>query len=162
MSDCNENVRLDAYHDGELSPDEAHRVEAHVGQCAACAADLRQRRRLSALLGGAGADIPDLRPIKLAQVHRTIDAEGNPVILRLVRRMTSVAAAVLVAGTVWLVSTSGSGTAAPVGVSSDAVTVADWELPALAPNAVAATEMATAGGDAQFAQFVVSDLSRGQ
>ena len=163
MSDCNENIRLGAYHDGELTPDEAARVEAHVRDCPACAEELRALRQISGLFAaGAGLDVPELRPMKLAQVHRAIDAEGNIGLLRLVRQLTGVAAAILVGGTVWLVSTSGAGPVAPAGVSADAVSVADWEIPAMAPNAAAATENAAAGGDVQFAQFVVSDLSRGQ
>lgn len=44
---------IQAYVDGEVSPAERSRVEAHVDQCAACAGALRETRQLTALLAGA-------------------------------------------------------------------------------------------------------------
>ncbi len=47
---CSEvQERLSAYHDSELSPDEAAHVSAHVEECSSCAAALASFERLSAL-----------------------------------------------------------------------------------------------------------------
>ena len=48
---------LDDYYDNELAPAARRRVEAHLDGCAACRAELEQRRRLSGLL--AEYDVPD-------------------------------------------------------------------------------------------------------
>ena len=47
MVDCKNRVRLDAYHDGELSPAERSDVEAHLRDCQSCAAELAAMRRMS-------------------------------------------------------------------------------------------------------------------
>jgi hypothetical protein len=48
MVDCGNQVRLDAYHDGELSPAERCGVEAHLRDCPSCAAELAAMRGMSA------------------------------------------------------------------------------------------------------------------
>ena len=96
MVDCENRVRLDAYHDGELSPAERSVVEAHLRDCTSCAADLAAIRRVS----GAFADTTLREPSheQLLQLARSVRAEPSDarMLLRLFRG-TAVAAAVLLA-----------------------------------------------------------------
>jgi anti-sigma factor RsiW len=97
MVDCDKPVRLDAYHDGELSPAERAEVEAHLRECPACAAELAAIRAMS----GAFADAAPPEPSReqLMQVARAVRAEPSDarLLLRLFRG-AAVAAAVLLAG----------------------------------------------------------------
>jgi anti-sigma factor RsiW len=96
MVDCEDRVRLDAYHDGELSPAERSDVEAHLRDCPSCAAELAAMRRMS----GAFADTAPPEPShgQLLQLARSVRAEPSDarMLLRLFRA-TAVAAAVLLA-----------------------------------------------------------------
>lgn len=96
MVDCGNPVRLDAYHDGELSPAERSDVEAHLRDCPSCAAELAAIRRMS----GAFADYAPREPSheQLLQLARGVRAEPSDarMLLRLLRA-TAVAAAVLLA-----------------------------------------------------------------
>jgi anti-sigma factor RsiW len=98
MVDCENRVRLDAYHDGELSPAERSDVEAHLRDCPSCAAELAAIRRTS----GAFADTTPREPSheQLLQLARSVRVESSDarMLLRLFRR-TAVAAAVLLACT---------------------------------------------------------------
>ena len=96
MVDCENRIRLDAYHDGELSPAERSDVEAHLRDCPSCAAHLAAIRRVS----GAFADTTPREPSheQLLQLARSVRAERSDarMLLRLFRG-TAVAAAVLLA-----------------------------------------------------------------
>src|SRR5215212_9376031 len=96
MVDCENHVRLDAYHDGELSPAERSAVEAHLRDCPSCAAELAAMRGMS----GAFADATPREPSdeELLELARSVRAEPSDarMLLRLFRR-TAVAAAVLIA-----------------------------------------------------------------
>jgi len=96
MADCENQVRLDAYHDGELSPAERSDVEAHLRDCPSCAAELAAVRRMS----GAFAATPPREPSheQLLQLARNVRVESSDarMLLRLFRG-TAVAAAVLLA-----------------------------------------------------------------
>ena len=96
MVDCENRVRLDAYHDGELSPAERSGVEAHLRECPSCAAELAAMRRVS----GAFADTSPREPSheQLVQLARSVRAEPSDarMLLRLFRG-TAVAAALLLA-----------------------------------------------------------------
>ena len=105
MLDCENQVRLSAYHDGELSLVERASVEAHLRDCPSCAAELAAIRRMS----GAFADTSPREPSheQLLELARSVRAEPSDarMLLRLFRA-TSVAAAVLLgcalAATVYL------------------------------------------------------------
>lgn len=98
MVDCQERVRLDAYHDGELTPAERSDVESHLRGCSSCVAELAATRRTS----GAFAAVAPREPSReqLVQLARSVRSELSDarVLLRLFRR-TAVAAAVLLACT---------------------------------------------------------------
>ena len=103
MVDCGNPVRLDAYHDGELSPAERADVEAHVRDCPPCAAELAAIRRLSAAFAEAPPREPsDAQLMRLARGVRAERYGAEPsderMLLRLFRA-TAVAAAVLLACT---------------------------------------------------------------
>jgi anti-sigma factor RsiW len=96
MVDCENQLRLDAYHDGELSPAERLAVEAHLRDCPSCAAGLAAIRKMS----GAFADTPPREPSheQLLQLVRSVRVESSDsrMLLRLFR-VTAVAAVVLLA-----------------------------------------------------------------
>ena len=96
MVDCENPVRLDAYHDGELSPAQRSDVEAHLRDCPSCAAELAAIRRVS----GAFAQTPPPQPSheQLLQLARSVRADpyDGRMFLRLFRG-TAVAATVLLA-----------------------------------------------------------------
>jgi anti-sigma factor RsiW len=148
MTPCDCTIRLSAYHDGELHAPEAAAFEQHVIDCPACQRELRQYRRLSLILGRAEA--PEPPATMVASIKRQLEWEGNPVLLHLARRMTGVAAAVLVAGALWLVTANASSNAAPIPVH-------DWEAAAVSPTADASQQNTT---DVQLAEWIETDLSR--
>jgi anti-sigma factor RsiW len=98
MVDCEHRVRLDAYHDGELSPAERSNVEAHLRDCPSCAAGLAAMRRMS----GAFADTSPREPSheQLLRLARSVRAAGPSADARMLLRLfrgTAIAAAVLLA-----------------------------------------------------------------
>jgi anti-sigma factor RsiW len=96
MVDCENRVRLDAYHDGELSPAERSDVEAHLRDCPSCAAELAAMRRISV----AFADEAPREPSHelLSELVRGVRAEPSDARMLLgLFRGTAVAAAVLLA-----------------------------------------------------------------
>ena len=96
MVDCENLVRLDAYHDGELSPAERTDVEAHLRDCPSCAAELTAMRRMSAGFSAAPPRGPSHE--QLVWLARSVRAEPPEarMLLRLFRG-TAVAAAVVLA-----------------------------------------------------------------
>lgn len=95
MVDCENQVRLDAYHDGELSPAERLIVEAHLRDCPVCAAELAAIRRMSRAFAGAETTQPSHE--QLLQLARSVRAEPSDdrMLLRLFRRIAIAAAALL-------------------------------------------------------------------
>lgn len=96
MVDCENRVRLDAHHDGELSPAERADVEAHLRDCPSCAAELAAMRRMSGTFADTGPREPSHE--QLLQLARSVRAAPSDarMLLRLFRG-TAVAAAVLLA-----------------------------------------------------------------
>ncbi|HWB54505.1 MAG TPA: zf-HC2 domain-containing protein [Tepidisphaeraceae bacterium] len=148
METCDWTTRLSAYHDGELSADDAAAVEQHIAQCPACQHELRQYRRLSLILGQT--EMPNPSSAVVASIKRQLQWEGNPMLLRLARQLTGVAAAVLVGGALWLITANTSSSAAPIPVH-------DWEAAAVSPTADASQQNS---GDVQLAEWIETDLSR--
>lgn len=96
MVDCEHRVRLNAYHDGELSPAERADVESHLRDCPSCAAELAAMRRVSGTF--AVTTPPEPSHERLLQLARSVRAERSDdrMLLRLFRG-TAVAAALLLA-----------------------------------------------------------------
>ncbi len=97
---CDFQSRLGAYHDGELDPATAVRVEQHLAGCESCRAELQDLRELSALAKTVGAE--GMSPIGIARVHQSVDAESGSSVLRIAGLLTGLAASVLVIGSAWL------------------------------------------------------------
>src|SRR3954447_11453647 len=98
MVDCENRVRLDAYHDGELSPAERSDVEAHLRDCPSCAAGLAAIRGMS----GAFADTTPREPSPEQLLRWAASVRAEPSDARMLLRLfrgTAVAAAVLLACT---------------------------------------------------------------
>ena|SRR5579863_308292 len=160
MVDCENQVRLDAYHDGELSPAEWSDVEAHLRDCPSCAAELAAIRRMS----GAFADTTPREPSheQLLQLARSVRAERSDarMLLRLFRG-TAVAAAVLLAcalaGAVYLSRRTKA--AAHEAMVLDHVAI--WSQ----PKAFAADPLSDerqSERQVQLAQWIADDLRGGQ
>jgi anti-sigma factor RsiW len=96
MVDCEKQVRLDAYHDGELSPAGRSDVEAHLRDCPSCAAQLAAMRGMSGAFANAAPPEPSHE--QLSELAASVRAEPSDarMLLRLFRG-TAVAAAVLLA-----------------------------------------------------------------
>ena len=96
MIDCENRIRLDAYHDGELSPAEQSIVEAHLLDCPSCAAELAAMRRTSRAFASTKPSEPSHE--QLIQMAQSVRAEPSDdrMLIRLFRR-TAVAAAALLA-----------------------------------------------------------------
>jgi anti-sigma factor RsiW len=99
--ECDQLIRVHLYHDGELSPDEARQVEAHVRDCPGCAAELAKLREISAAFAGGGQ--PMLGDAAMARIEAKLVAGARiyPV-LRLARIITAMAACVLLGASVLL------------------------------------------------------------
>lgn len=98
MADCGNRVRLDAYHDGELSPAERSAVEAHLRDCPSCAAALAAIRRVSGAFADAAPRGPSRQQLwQLAQNVRAAEPSADARMLLRLFRGTAVAAAVLLA-----------------------------------------------------------------
>jgi len=96
MVDCENQVRLSAYHDGELLPAERSIVEAHLRDCPSCAAELAAIRRTSGAFAATSPREPSHE--QLLQLAQSVRAEASDarMLLRLFRG-TAVAAGVLLA-----------------------------------------------------------------
>ncbi len=78
MSDCREVIsRLWEYLDGELPPDEAHRIRLHLAKCAHCNPQYKfQLRFLNALVQAyAAREVP--RPEFVSRLRATLDGIGD-------------------------------------------------------------------------------------
>ena len=95
MVDCENPVRLDAYHDGELSPAERAGVEAHLRHCPSCVAELAAIRGLSGAFAHAAPREPSHE--QLLQLAEGVRAEPSDarMLLRLFRGAAVVAAVLL-------------------------------------------------------------------
>jgi Putative zinc-finger len=100
MSECPNNLRLSAYHDGELDESGRAEVERHLRDCPSCAAELAQLREMSRLF--ASQESPRLLPIAVHRLHKKVDDAMEEGLLRFMRVFNAIAACVLIAGSAWL------------------------------------------------------------
>ena len=99
MTQCDLQI-LSAYHDGELTDADRVRVEAHLRDCASCAAELAGIRESSRLLRETPFD--ELTPADLANLHASVDEIDDYRIWRIGGSLGLVAASILVIGMAWL------------------------------------------------------------
>jgi anti-sigma factor RsiW len=110
MADCPFQLRLDAYHDGELDAAERARVEAHLSTCATCAAELAEMRALSARIGTATAS-GEVSADESRGMHAAVRREAEQArderersmpLLRTAGMLSALAASVLIISGAWL------------------------------------------------------------
>lgn len=93
MNECEKAALLGAYHDGELSPDDRVRLERHLGQCHACAAELERITGMSRMLGSLPN--PELSPAAVDRLHATVDRLSSVGLCRVAEVLAAAAAIVL-------------------------------------------------------------------
>ena len=113
MADCEYQVRVHAYHDGELTPPERQAVEVHLRACPVCARELEGLRRMSALF--ASARLPELSPAAIQRLHRGKVRGASapaltlePALVRTSEFFATAAAAMLLLCAAWLWRASAS------------------------------------------------------
>jgi anti-sigma factor RsiW len=137
---------LGAYHDGELDLAQRREVDTHMRDCQACREELSRLTRLSAMLRGAGDELPGLSQIGRERLVQTYRRDLEAGLRRLAQGISAVAACILVAGTVWVTTHQqalalGGADTAPL----DLVLLTAANPPA--------------DGNAQLAEWILSDLS---
>ena len=147
MDSCPQIPSISAYHDGELSVHRRVQVEQHLLECARCSSELASLKRLSARLAGE-APVATLSSDALRRFHRHVEQMTDRSLLRFAEMLTGVAAAVLVAATLWAIRPIRA-TAEPVphwqqaavmllpehtGASPSPIRTAEWLVSELAPD----------------------------
>jgi anti-sigma factor RsiW len=106
MTDCPFQPQLDAYHDGELTPQAAQRLEEHLGACATCSAELRAMRDLSAQIrfaaGPESVEAGEARRLHASLERTAAQRQSESGVLLRMAAAFSVAASVLLVGGIWL------------------------------------------------------------
>jgi anti-sigma factor RsiW len=151
MADCEYQVKVHAYHDGELPPLERQGVEVHLRACPTCARELDGLRRMSELF--ASARLPELSPAAFHRLHRGKVRGASapalviePALVRTSEFFAAAAAAILLACAAWLWRAS-----AP----QEPAAMPSWEEAPVTYHADAST-----GNDpgARVAQIILADL----
>ena len=115
MNCCPDIILLEAYHDGELSPEQRAEIDHHLaGGCDACAAEMRRLEALSRALATWG----DARLTAEARqrIYALAPDASQGGYFRLTQWVAGIAAAVLIAGGAWRVLRNQ--TASPVRLES--------------------------------------------
>jgi anti-sigma factor RsiW len=98
MVPCEFNSMLGRYHDGELSAGERPAFEAHLPGCVPCTSELGQLRSMTMTL--RAEQMPRATREFVARLESLASNIEDMSILRFARRLTAVAAAILVAATI--------------------------------------------------------------
>jgi len=161
VDSCGNISKISAYHDGELPPAEAQRLEAHLRECQSCRRELQRLRALSAWLSSVPA--PRVPRALLDRLRREVRPRRDRVVLRTAEALAAGAAAVLLvcSALLWQGADGGATTFQPP---------ADWETAAVTPAAAAAATSNAAPGisvedepDVQLARSILgSVLSEGE
>jgi hypothetical protein len=151
MCECPFQVRIEAYHDGELDAAGRRAVELHVAQCPACAADLAWLRGVSRSLASVPAGMTDAERGRLEEaLDAALVADGRAgadagfdvdeadaresdsiSLYRTAGVLSAIAASILLLSVVWL-NELPSGTRTPAGGTRVAVgEVPAWERVAM-------------------------------
>jgi anti-sigma factor RsiW len=150
MTSCNEfDDKLNAYVDDELPAGERQRVEAHLAICVACAREVARLRKLSAALAGYR---PVLSGEALSRIHEAIAETWDLGVIRLARRISAVAASVVLFGSLYLTFFATD--------TATAGAVPAWEQAAIAPTAVQPVVDSAEGAEqVQLATWITTDLA---
>jgi anti-sigma factor RsiW len=164
MAECEMNFMLSAYYDGELSPQERQRMQTHLQFCHECAAELDRMRVLSAALCAMAIPEPSIDFVSKLQAQGT-RVEQAP-LLRFARRLTTVAAAVLMLAMARfnVVSFVNQNREQPNARQGN-VGLSAWERAAIDPQpgapAAANPVVASIDLDTQFDEFMAHDVTGG-
>jgi len=102
MHDCPFQPRLGAFYDRELEPTLAQQLESHLGNCPACAAELRKMQSVTRLF--TDAPLGRMSQMGLARLHHVADeAAAGPAVFPMARALMAAAASVLIIAGAWLV-----------------------------------------------------------
>ena len=129
MVHCQYCEQVDAYHDGQLDAVAAAKMRVHLAGCPDCAAALSDVENVSRVFAESTA--PRLSQIGLRRLHAQVELLFDRGLVQLARVMTGLAAAVVVAGSVWLMHSS---TPAPVAASVTQMALQIEEQPPTAPE----------------------------
>jgi anti-sigma factor RsiW len=145
MIECQQSLRLGAYLDGQMSPQERSNMQEHLALCAACVSELERLERLSDLLRSMPR--AELDRAALARLHRWADRLPQRGALRLAETLAAVAAAVLVACCVGLAEQA-------------SLSAAQGPSPLWEAQAISQTAADQAGSsEEQLAMWLADDLS---
>ncbi|HEY2587635.1 MAG TPA: zf-HC2 domain-containing protein [Tepidisphaeraceae bacterium] len=152
METCPYSPQISAYHDGELTGEARRQLEEHLGSaCPACATELEQWRRLSALV--VAAPIPHLPESARQHLYQLAPTVREAGFIRLAEWTTALAASVLIAVSAWMMVNRPQRTA-PV--------VADADVPTWRVAMVTASETPSeAQAEPQFADYVATSFASG-
>jgi anti-sigma factor RsiW len=147
--ECSYEKWLGSYHDGQLSEPQQREIAAHVATCHSCASELRQLSELTRLI--ASAPRPAISQIAMARLHHGVDAISARSLLRLTQALSGIAAAMLVAASLWLTQARPTpGTVVDSASSS-------WESAALAP--VDSQTLVASNSAAEATEWMLARLS---
>jgi anti-sigma factor RsiW len=144
MADCEHQIKVHAYHDGELPLAARQSVEAHLKVCPACARELEGLQRLSALF--TATRLPELSPAALQRLHRGKVLALEPALVRTSEFFAAAAAAMLLLCAAWLWRTS---------ASQESAAMPSWEEVPVTYHADASTDN---DPGAHVAQIILADL----
>jgi hypothetical protein len=171
MSECPFQVRIEAYHDGELAGDDRLAVERHVAACPACAADLAWLRGVSRSFAATPAG---MTPAERGRLRGALDAamdandadvayddsdepEGYPISLyRTAGVLSAIAASILLLSVVWLNELPSRTQRPPTGTALARGEVPAWERVAMNLRADPLPNT-TPGGEAYLADARLAD-----
>ena len=100
MTTCSYGSMVDAYHDGELTPESRISFEKHLTDCPPCQADLAQTRQLAAFIAAAPKRM--LSAEARQSLLELAPMIGERAYLRIAEWTTALAASVLIAAGVWM------------------------------------------------------------
>jgi len=111
MNTCSYGSIVDAYHDGELSPEARTAFEQHLVSCPPCQADLAQTRQLAAWITSAPKQM--LSSTARQALFDLAPMIGERAYLRIAEWTTALAASVLIAASCWLMFSGKPQTSSP-------------------------------------------------
>ena len=151
---CEQAEKIQAYHDGELSPPQRLEVESHLQSCPECRELLQELKNLSQMF--ATVRFADMRPQAMGKLHGAwwaAQARRDRGVRRLAAVLTAAAAIVLVLTPLLTPHHP------PKTVTEDTPAGA-WELVALNPSMESRED--SGSQLVQVAQFMATDLSQDQ
>ena len=165
MSSCSHNDRISAYHDGELPAAAARELEAHMASCPACTAELAELRELSRRFGALATARPVMSDDAIGRVHAEVDEIGRErSVLRFAEVLTALAAVLLIATSLGLLTWSPSSHANNATANAAATSAAEWETLAVSlpgDSSSPAPPMPAYEATMETAEWIVSGLSGG-